>query len=540
MVTNQFQLPIKALQTDWGGEFCPFTTYLNDVGIQHRLICPHTHHQNGVVERKHRHIVELGLTLLVEADLPMQFWDYAFLTSVYLINRLPSSSIQNEVPYQKLFNNTPDYHFLKVFGCACFPHLRPYNRTKLQLRSQECLFLGYSTSHKGYKCLAADGRLYISKDVIFNEAKFPYKTLFTSSPTHSSQNTIEVPLTVTNSPPITALPASSSNIHEPHSISSSASSPNIVSESLTPATQSNLPNITSSQSPNTLSDSNPTPPAPASHAIIHPHNTHPMVTRAKDGIVKPRLQPTLLLTHTEPKTTRQALSNSTWFAAMQAEHNALLHNGIWSLVPLPPNRTPIGCKWVFRVKENPDGTVHKYKARLVAKGFHQQFGYDYNETFSLVIKPVTVRLILTLALTHQWPLKQLDVNNAFLNGTLTEEVYMTQPTVDNNVIYVLVYVDDIIITGNNSTTLQTLVSRLHSAFSLKDLDGSLILTQSKYIRDLLNRTDMEASKPISSPMVRNPIHPPSWIVPFFLTTLSLHENFLNLTSSILSQIHQEF
>nr|KYP44420.1 hypothetical protein KK1_034054 [Cajanus cajan] len=85
----------------------------------------------------------------------------------------------------------------------------------------------------------------------------------------------------------------------------------------------------------------------------------------------------------------QALSNSTWFAAMQAEHNALLHNGTWSLVPFPPNRTPIGCKWVFRVKENPDGTIHKYKARLVAKGFHQQFGYDYNETFSPVIKPVS-------------------------------------------------------------------------------------------------------------------------------------------------------
>nr|KYP51541.1 Retrovirus-related Pol polyprotein from transposon TNT 1-94 [Cajanus cajan] len=294
-----------------------------------------------------------------------------------------------------------------------------------------------------------------------------------------------------------------------------------------------------------------------------------MTTRAKDGIVKPRPQPTLLLTHVEPKTIKQALSNSTWSAVMQTEYNALLSNDTWSLVHLPPHRTAIGCKWVFCIKENPDGTVQKYKARLVTKGFNQQFGFDYNETFAPVIKLVTIRLILTLALTHHWPLQQLDINNAFLNGTLDEEVYMTQPpgfeasdknlvcklhkaiyglkqaprawfeklkstllqfnfqaskcdpslfvySHANSVIYILVYVDDIIITSNDSTLLHTLVSQLHSTFSLKDLgdldyflgievktqsDGSLILTQSKYIRDLLNHTDMEASKPFSSLMV---------------------------------------
>lgn len=102
-------------------------------------------------------------------------------------------------------------------------------------------------------------------------------------------------------------------------------------------------------------------------------------------------------------------------------------NKTWSLVPLPPNRKTIGCKWVFRVKENADGSVNKYKARLVAKGFHQVLGFDFNETFSPVIKPVTIRIILTLALTYRWPIQQLDINNAFLNGILEEEVYMMQP-----------------------------------------------------------------------------------------------------------------
>lgn len=87
----------------------------------------------------------------------------------------------------------------------------------------------------------------------------------------------------------------------------------------------------------------------------------------------------------------------------------------------------MGSKWVFRVKENLDGTINKYKARLVAKGFLQKYGCDYAETFAPVINPVTVRIILTLALTHKWPLQQLDVNNAFLHDLLEEEVYMTQP-----------------------------------------------------------------------------------------------------------------
>ena len=87
-------------------------------------------------------------------------------------------------------------------------------------------------------------------------------------------------------------------------------------------------------------------------------------------------------------------------------------------MPLPPNRKAIGCKWVFRVKENSDGTLNKFKARLVAKGFHQVQGFDFTKTFSPVIKPITIRLILTLALSYKWPIQQLDVNNAFLNGIL--------------------------------------------------------------------------------------------------------------------------
>jgi len=265
---------------------------------------------------------------------------------------------------------------------------------------------------------------------------------------------------------------------------------------------------------------------------------------------------------------KQALADPEWFAVMKQEFQALIDNNTWDLVTLPNDRQPVGCKWVFRIKENVDGSVNRYKARLVAKGFHQVVGCDFTETFSLVIKHVTIRLILTLVVTNNWDLFQLDVNNAFLNGSLQETIYMQQPPgfdsgdkslvcklnkaiyglkqaprqwfqrlkqillqlgfVDskcdpslfiyrdnNNTVYVLIYVDDIIITGSCVSLVQHFISQLHSNFSRKQLgkldyflgievksllDGSLVLTQSKYIRDLLQKTKMVEAQPVSSPM----------------------------------------
>nr|KAJ0204217.1 hypothetical protein LSAT_V11C500278180 [Lactuca sativa] len=252
---------------------------------------------------------------------------------------------------------------------------------------------------------------------------------------------------------------------------------------------------------------------------------------------------------------------------MQHEYDALMRNNTWSIVSCPTNVNVIGCKWIFRIKKCPDGTIERHKARLVAQGFTQQVNVDYFETFSPVIKPTTIRLVLSIALSHGWSIRQLDINNAFLNGDLNEVVYMKQPRgfedptkphhvcrlhkalyglkqaprawfnklktylVDQGfkacqsdtslfvhissttIIYILVYVDDVIITGNDAVKIQRFINQLHRVFALKDLGHlhhflglqiissatGLDLSQQRYILDILDRSKMIDASPLSTP-----------------------------------------
>ncbi|CAH9072252.1 unnamed protein product [Cuscuta europaea] len=252
---------------------------------------------------------------------------------------------------------------------------------------------------------------------------------------------------------------------------------------------------------------------------------------------------------------------------MEEEMNALRRNNTWTLVPRT-TQTPITCKWLFRIKRHADGSIARFKARLVARGFLQQAGRDYAETFSPVTKPATIRVILSIALSRQWPLRQLDVNNVFLHGSLSEEVYMVQPpgfrdpshpthvchlqkalyglkqaprawylelshflisagfrrsktdaslfifSHDNILLYFLVYVDDIVNTGNHSAALEKFIHQLTCRFSVKDLgllhhflgvetiphpDG-LFLTQRQYILHILEEYHMDGAKEAATPM----------------------------------------
>jgi hypothetical protein len=155
-------------------------------------------------------------------------------------------------------------------------------------------------------------------------------------------------------------------------------------------------------------------------------------TRLQHGIRKPKVYTDetirygLLTSSGEPNHLDETLGDSRWKSAMDQEYNALLKNNTWYLVPRKQGMNIIDCKCVYKIKKRADGSIDRYKSRLVAKGFKQRYGIDYEDTFSPIVKAATIHLILSVAVSKGWNLRQLDVQNMFLNGVLEEKVYMRQ------------------------------------------------------------------------------------------------------------------
>jgi hypothetical protein len=164
--------------------------------------------------------------------------------------------------------------------------------------------------------------------------------------------------------------------------------------------------------------------------VTPPVNPHRMVTRAKDGF-RMATKPFTFTASTSsliPSSVRAALADPNWRAAMEDEYGALMSNGTWELVFRPRDSNVVTDKWIFTHKLRADGSFDCYKARWVLRGFTQRPGVDYDETFNPVVKPDTVRTVLSMAVCRDWPIQQLNMKNAFLHGTLTETVYCSQLT----------------------------------------------------------------------------------------------------------------
>ncbi|CAI8584052.1 unnamed protein product [Vicia faba] len=239
-----------------------------------------------------------------------------------------------------------------------------------------------------------------------------------------------------------------------------------------------------------------------------------------------------------PKSPGEALSHPEWRQAMIDEMCALQSSGTWELVPLPTGNSLVGCRWLYTLKVDPDCKIDRFKTRLVAKGYTQIFGLDYSVTFSHVAKMASVRLLLAIAAIRHRSLHQLDIKNTFLHGDLEEEVYMEQPPGFNTIvqqfgmvrseadhsvfyrhsvrgcIYLIVYVDDIVITDSDESGILQMKQHLSNQFQTKDLgklqyfldievaqskDG-LVISQRKYAMDILEETSLLNAKPVDTSM----------------------------------------
>lgn len=227
LVENRFKHIIITLFSDNGGEFIALRAFLSEHGITHLTSPPHTLEHNGMSERKHRHVVETGLTLLSQASLPSTYWTYAFTAAVYLINRMTTPIVNNQSPYFVLFGTQPNYMKLRVFGCACYPWLRPYAAHKLDRRSALCVFLGYSLSHSAYLCLdRSSGRIYTSRHVTFDENQFPFKTVSTEPAPIPDAAETPIPFTPPTPVPTWSLIRTQPPSQDPHLLPAATTSSN--------------------------------------------------------------------------------------------------------------------------------------------------------------------------------------------------------------------------------------------------------------------------------------------------------------------------
>ncbi|XP_019465325.1 PREDICTED: uncharacterized protein LOC109363515 [Lupinus angustifolius] len=360
-------------------------------------------------------------------------------------------------------------------GIKASGSLRPYNKHKLEFRSSECTFVGYSTSHKGYKCLSKEGKFFISKDVIFNEYAFPYASSTNTgsaskSPPPCPPATYVFPITsesvmpVNHSPPVTPISPDVPIIpSDPHSHNISPVVPIISSDRLFPIHVSSgispLSPSTSldSGSPGVVSSNSPSSPP----VVFESQSIHPMQTRFKSGISK-RIVPRSFLTHVEPSSATITLTISIWKDVMTAEYDALMKLCTWFLTSLPPGKQVIGCKWKLDVNNaflNGGLTKEVY--------MQQHLGFEHSDK-NLVCKLHKAFYGLKQA-PRQWfdKLKHTLVTFGFSISRCDNSLFILHTSTYK--IYVLVYVDDIMVTGSSLVQVKNVIYQLSSAFALKQL-----------------------------------------------------------------------
>lgn len=419
------------------------TKYFREQGIIHETSCVGTPQQNGRVERKHRHILNVARALRFQAGLPIEFWAECALTACYLINRTPSKLLNDKTPFEMLYKRQPAFDQLRVFGCLSYAHNQNHNGDKFAPRSRRCIFIGYPYGKKGYRLYDLEKEeCFTSRDVLFQENVFPYLDKQTDPPIITPSIDPQTTMTTEEHLDAPDQPSNTTDIHlTSPDISPTSSTSTSLQPSPTPLETSATPTTTDQELGRGLRTKKPstrltgfvkntvslTPltayASSSSSGTVFPISDYYTTARFSESHCS---YLTALSLTVEPRSFKEAVLHDVWKKAMRFEIDALELNKTWDLVPLPPGKTALGCKWVFWIKLKADGTLERYKARLVVLGNNQVEGIDYGETFAPVAKMTTVRIFLDIAAKQNYEVHQMDVHNAFLQTEISLVSVITQ------------------------------------------------------------------------------------------------------------------
>jgi hypothetical protein len=565
MLENQSGYKVKALRTDNGGEYVnsAMSVYLKSKGIIHQKTMAYTPEQNGKAERLNRTLVEKVRAMLADAGLSKHLWAEALLTANKIRNRSPVSN-KDKTPWELFFGEKPDVSFLRPFGSKAYVLVPKQKRTsKLDMVSTSGKLVGYAPGCNGYRVLTGNHKIITSRDVVF-------------SPPNNSSSTNTVPELESGDnqgqrEQSTAADGAEDDDDDddgPPAISNNPTNPGPVAPAPGPA-----PGPLRRTTRVTAGRVNPYRYVGSSQ---YPgYDRMPPAAGGSDG--QAQGETAMLAAIKEPETYEEAIASEhaeQWRQAMDDEMASLAANKTWSLEKVPEGVKPIPVKWVYKVKRDSAGNIERFKARLVAKGFRQREGIDYGEVFAPVGKFSTFRTLMAIVAAQDLELHHLDIKTAFLYGELQETVFIEQPlgyeeggsdmachlqkaiyglkqaprvwheklhqqlveygfkasTADPSLyyfhgeghgkpynIYVLVYVDDLLIVSKSKEAVQDVKRHLKGPFDARDLgeaqyylgikisrdrgSQTLKLSQELMTKELVSRYGLDECKSRSTPLV---------------------------------------
>nr|ABA94411.1 transposon protein, putative, unclassified [Oryza sativa Japonica Group] len=506
---------------------------------------------NGVAERRNRTLMDMVRSMMSYSTLPLGLWMEALKTAIHILNRVPSKSVP-KTPYELWTGSVPSIAHLRVWGSPAEAKVFNPNIGKLDPKTVSCHFIGYPERSKGYRfyCPNSYTKFVETRHAVFLEDEMIRESSVVRE-IDLEERRVSVPAPSTQEPffslpadVVPAIPVIEEELQQPQIDNV------LVQETQQEPQVQDVPNVQAPRRSERVKRS----VIRDDYKVYNIEESH-----MEDD-------------HTSYEEAMRSARSSEWLEVMKDEMKLMKLNNVWDLEEIPKGDKTVGCKWVYKTKYDSRGNIEKFKARLVAKGFTQREGIDYNETFSPVSCKDSFRIIMALVAHYDLELHQMDVKTTFLNGDLEEKVYMAQPkgfvmkgngnmgcrlkrsiyelkqasrqwylkfdgtikkfgfqeNVEDNCIYskfkngrfifLILYVDDILLASSDVSLLQETKKFLSSNFDMKDLGEAsyvlgieihrdrtkyaLGLSQKTYIEKVLKKFNMYRCSATPAPIVK--------------------------------------